>query len=157
MDRTLIDRYREGADALLRGIEGLSREELIAHPVPGTWSIQEIVLHMMDSDLIGADRMKRIAAEDRPTLVGFDETAFAKHLAYEEQDVKLAAEIFRLNRLLTAALLARLPDEAFDRVGVHSERGEVTLAAQLKTYTEHLDHHLKFLREKRGLLGKTQA
>jgi hypothetical protein len=33
------------------------------------------------------------------------------------------------------------------------DRGEVTLAAQLKTYTEHLEHHMMFLHEKRGMLG----
>jgi hypothetical protein len=49
-----------------------------AFPVPGTWSIQQIVLHMMDSDLIASDRMKRVIAEDRPTLIGYNETAFSE-------------------------------------------------------------------------------
>jgi len=153
MDRTLIERYRDGADALTLGIAGLSREQLLAHPVPGTWSIQEIVLHMADCDLIGAERMKRTIAEDRPTLVAFDESAFAERLAYHEQDAHQAAELFRLNRLMLAAILARLSDEDFERVGIHSERGPVTLAEQLQTHTEHLEHHLKFLHEKRGMVA----
>src|SRR6202034_1448032 len=105
MNRELIERYAAGADVLGKAIQGLDRADLLAFPVPGTWSIQQIVLHMMDSDLIAADRMKRVAAEDHPTLIGYNETAFARNLAYEEVSAQDAAEIFRLNRRMTAELL----------------------------------------------------
>jgi hypothetical protein len=154
VNRELIEKYAAGADVPARAIEGLSREQLLAFPVPGTWSIQQIILHLMDSDLIAADRMKRVAAEDHPTLIGYNETAFAKNLAYEEVSAQDAAEIFRLNRRMTAELLRRLPDTAFKRTGLHNERGEVTLEQLVDTYTGHLDHHVKFLKEKRKLLGK---
>jgi hypothetical protein len=154
MNRESIEKYAAGADVPARAIEGLSREQLLAFPVPGTWSIQQIILHLMDSDLIAADRMKRVAAEDHPTLIGYNETAFAKNLAYEEVSAQDAAEIFRLNRRMTAELMRRLPDAAFNRTGLHNERGEVTLEYLLETYTGHLDHHVKFIKEKRKLLGK---
>jgi DinB superfamily len=155
MSRELIDRYVAGADVPAKAIAGLEKAELLAFPVPGTWSIQQIILHLMDSDLIASDRMKRVAAEDRPpTLIGYDETAFAKNLAYDEVSARDAAEVFRLNRLITAELLRRLPADAFSRIGHHNERGEVTLEGLLLTYVEHVDHHLKFIREKRTILGK---
>ncbi len=154
MNRELIDRYAEGADLPAKAIVGLDRGDLLAHPIPGTWSIQQIILHLMDSDLIGSDRMKRVAAEDRPSLIGYDESAFAALLGYEHLSVQTAVEIFRLNRELTAAILRRLPDSAFARVGRHSERGDETLEQLLGTYVEHLHHHLAFVRQKRSLLGK---
>lgn len=155
MDRNLIDRYAGEAVTLRQSIAGLSREELNAFPVPGTWSIAEIVLHMMDSDLIGADRMKRVAAEEKPpTLIGYDESAFARELFYDQLDPQAACDVFEKNRQLTAEILRRLPDEAFGRKGHHNEYGEMTLAELVKNYVEHLDHHLKFIREKRQLLGK---
>jgi hypothetical protein len=154
MNRDLIEQYATGGSKLRQSIAGLNVEQLNAFPVPGTWSIQQIVLHMMDSDLIGSDRMKRIAAEDKPpTLIGYDETAFARGLFYDQLDARLACEVFEKNRLLTAEILRRLPAAAFDRVGLHNERGRVTLADQVKSYVEHLDHHLKFVHEKRRLLG----
>jgi hypothetical protein len=154
MNRQLIERYAAGADVPAQSVEGLSRQDLLAFPVPGTWSIQQIILHLMDSDLIASDRMKRVAAEDHPTLVGYNETAFAKTLAYDQVSAQEAAEVFRLNRRITAELLRRLPDTAFARTGLHTERGEVSLENLLETYTQHVDHHLKFIREKRKLLGK---
>ncbi len=154
MDQDLIERYGSGGPLVREAIDGLSHAELNADPVPGTWSIQEIVLHLMDSDLIGADRMKRVAAEEHPTLIGYNETLFAKSLYAPEIDAALAAEIFSLNRRMTAAMLGRLPDSALARTGYHNEHGDMTLEQFLNNYIEHLDHHLKFIREKRRLLGK---
>jgi hypothetical protein len=154
MNRELIEQYAAGADVPAKSIAGLERADLLAFPVPGTWSIQLIILHLMDSDLIASDRMKRVAAEERPTLIGYNETAFAKELGYEHLSARDAAEIFRLNRLMTAEILRRLPATAFQRVGNHNERGELTLEQLVAGYVEHVDHHLKFIREKRKLLSK---
>ena len=155
MDRRQIERYAEGADVPVRAIAGLTTEDLLATPVPGTWSIQQIILHLMDSDLIGANRMKRIAAEERPTLLGYDESAFGSKLGYEHLDVAMAAEVFRLNRLLTSEILRRQPDVTF-RANRAAQRARYreTLSEMLRDYCDHLDHHMKFIHEKRGLLGK---
>jgi uncharacterized damage-inducible protein DinB len=152
MNRELIERYATEAANLRSSIAGLSRDQLNAHPVSGTWSIQQIVIHVMDSDLIAADRMKRVAAEDHPTLIGYNETAFANTLFYDQLDPQLACDIFEKNRQLTSEILRRLPASSFDRTGNHNEYGEVTLAKLLKTYVDHLEHHLKFIRQKRAMV-----
>src|SRR5262245_19507147 len=144
MNRDLIEKYAQGGQQLRDSFAGLSQPQLNAFPVPGTWSIQQIVIHMMDSDLIGSDRMKRVAAEDHPTLIGYNETAFANTLFYDQLDPQVACDVFDKNRQLTAEILRRLPEASFDRTGSHNEYGEVTLGKLLKTYVEHLDHHLKF-------------
>jgi uncharacterized damage-inducible protein DinB len=149
----LIDEYEQGAGKLSRYLEGLSRAELLAYPVPGAWSIQEIALHLADSDLIGVDRMKRTIAMERPSLLGYDESAFVKHLRYDLQDVDAAVALFAVNRRQFAVVLRAIPEEAFQRIGVHSENGPETLEQQVKKYIKHLDHHLSFVRTKRGLLG----
>jgi hypothetical protein len=154
MNRDLVEQYAADAGKLRASIAGLGKKELNAFPVPGTWSIQQIVLHMMDSDLIASDRMKRVAAEENPTLIGYNETAFAKVLPYSELDPQMACDLFEKNRLMTAEILRRLPDAAFARTGEHNERGRVSLADLVETYVGHLEHHLKFIHDKRRLLGK---
>jgi hypothetical protein len=154
MDRSFIERYADGAKALASSVAGLSKSELIAFPVPGTWSIQQIVFHMLDSDLVASDRMKRIIAMENPLLMGYDETTFAQRLFYNEIDAGLACEIFEKNLVLTAEILRRLPDEAFARTGIHSERGKIRLGEYVVSTADHLEHHLKFIRQKRGMLGK---
>lgn len=149
-----IERFAAGASTPATWIRGLSSADLSAFPVPGTWSIQQLVHHVLDSDLIAAHRMKRIIAEESPLLIGYDETLFAKRLGYERMDVGAACECFRLNRELMAQILRGLPEAAFERSGIHNERGKVTLGEMVEMYVEHLTHHEKFVKEKRGKLGK---
>ncbi len=151
---TAIDRFAAGAGTPAAWIRGLSPQELTAFPVPGTWSIQQLVHHVLDSDLIAVHRMKRIIAEENPLLIGYDETLFAKKLGYERMDVAMACECFRLNRELMVQILRGLPEEAFTRTGVHNQYGKLTLLDLVKTYIKHLEHHETFLREKRARLGK---
>jgi uncharacterized damage-inducible protein DinB len=154
MDRSLIEQYAQGAGKVAQAIQGLTTTDFLATPVPGTWSIQQIVIHLMDSDLIGCDRMKRVIAEENPTIIGYNETLFAQKLFYEKLDPFISADIFKKNRELTAVILRNLPDAAFDRVGTHNERGKVTLADFVATYVQHLEHHLGFIKHKRQLLNK---
>lgn len=157
MDRQLIDRFEADADVPARAIEGLSKSELLAHPVPGTWSIQQLIVHLMDSHVTCFCRMRKIIAEDSPLLTAYDENAFVRSLHYEDTNAGTAAEIFRLTQRLMATMLRRLPDAAFDRIGIHTERGKVTLGELVPDYIRHLEHHMKFLREKRKALNKPLA
>lgn len=154
MDKQMIEQYSRGGIQLQEAIKGLTAKEFLATPVPGTWSIQQIVIHLMDSDLIGADRMKRVIAEENPALIGYNETLFSQKLFYEKLDPFLAAEVFRKNRELMGVILTSLPESAFARSGMHNERGRVTLGELVSGYSQHLAHHLGFLRHKRQLLGK---
>jgi uncharacterized damage-inducible protein DinB len=155
MDRAVIEQYAKGAGVPAEGIKGLERADFLAVPVPGTWSIQQIVVHLMDSDLIAANRMKLMIAEENPTIIGYDEAAFSQKLHYDKQDPFVAAEIFRRNRELMAVILRNLPEDAFGRYGTHNQRGKMTLGEMVALYVWHLEHHMGFLRHKRQLLGKS--
>lgn len=154
MDRSLIDRYEAQGHELKHWVDGLTDHELDAFPVPGTWSIRQLVVHMLDSDQIATHRMRRIAAEEKPLLVGYDETAFSKVPAINAGSVEDVAELFALNRRWTADFLRALPDAAFERVGVHTQRGLVTISQFVAIYVQHVEHHRKFLHDKREKLGK---
>ncbi len=151
--QTMIDDYAAGADALQKAIVGLSEDELNAIPLPGTWSIRQIVLHLSDAELVMSDRMKRVIAEDKPALEAYDESLFVQRLGYELADAELAAELFELSRHQMTAILQRLKLSDFAREGIHSERGPVSLANLLAGAVGHLEHHLRFLRDKRQMIG----
>jgi DinB superfamily len=156
MDRRLIDQYSAGGQQLRNAYQGLNKEQLFAVPIPKTWSLHQIAVHMMDSDLIGSDRMKRIACMDKPLLVGYDETGFSNLPGSEEIDVEEAIDIFVQNRKVTAKVLSKLPDSAFERYGIHTEKGKVTLEEMVAIYISHLDGHLDWVDRKREMvLGKS--
>src|SRR4051812_21816558 len=116
--KALIDQFEAGGRKVKAAIAGLRREGLTAFPVPGTWSIQQIVIHLQDSDAVALDRMRRIIAEDNPLLIGYDENKFTAKLAYDEQSAADAAELIDLSRLQFARILRRLPETAWERTGV---------------------------------------
>lgn len=148
-----VERYAAGAEVPGKAIAGLTTEQLRAFPVPGTWSIQQIVAHLMDSDLIAAYRMKRIIAEDKPKLDLWDENAFVPGLRYQDLPAREVCELFRLNRTVLTHILRGLPDATFERTAIHQEMGPMTLGQFLRIYVNHLDHHMAFLKKKRELLG----
>ncbi|MGH7244689.1 MAG: DinB family protein [Phycisphaerales bacterium] len=157
MDRNHIDVYLSQADELKAWVAGLTRDQLNSHPVPGTWSIQQVVFHTLDSDLVATDRMKRIIAMDLPLLMNYDESRYAGLLFYDTRDASRVCELFAANRRHTGELLSMLPDDAFDRAGVHSVRGLITLGQLVRDYAEHVIHHRKFIVAKRAALGKPLA
>lgn len=153
MDRSWIDRYEAQADVPRELIAGLSERNLDARPVPGKWSMRELVCHLLDSDLVGGERMKRIVAMPRPLLLGYDENAFVANLPHDALDIEQVCDLFALHRRLMGPMLRALPDEVFTRDGVHNEVGLRTLGALVRAYVEHVDHHRKFGVQKRERLG----
>jgi len=148
-----IDNYLAGGAKLVQSIWGLTQEQLHAKPSDGSWTIHQIVTHMLDSDLIGSDRMKRIACMDKPLLVGYDETAFSNLPGRDRIDAFVACDLFQRNRQLTGIVLRALPIEAWQRIGIHTEAGAVSLAQMLDKYIGHLEHHLVYIAKKRTMLG----
>ncbi|MEO8268513.1 MAG: DinB family protein [Aureliella sp.] len=148
-----IDTYAAGGKLLVDAYAGLTQAQLSAVPIPGTWSLQQIAIHLFDSDLIASDRMKRIAAMEHPLLIGYDETAFSQLPGTNELDAHQACNIFFQCRQMTATILRSLPDESFARYGIHNEAGKVTLAEMIDKYIEHLDGHLVHVANKRAMVS----
>src|SRR6478752_1921291 len=84
----LINDFAAGPQLLREAVRGMNRDQLVARPVPGKWSTLEVVCHIADFEIVGADRIKRVIAKDKPTLPDGDETAFAARLAYHERELE---------------------------------------------------------------------
>ncbi len=150
---TLIDRYARGPSVLAYAVEGLSDEHARTRPGPGAWSIAELAAHLADSDMVASDRMKRVIAEDDPTLLPYDETAWINRLSAQDAPVADSVAIFAANRRWTERILRNCAEADFARAGHHADQGRITLAELLVVYVNHLDHHLRFLYTKRANLG----
>lgn len=153
MDDEAINRYALGAEILGFAAQGLSEEQARTPTTPGLWSIAELVVHVVETDLVIADRMRRVIAEENPPLLGFDESAWNDRLFANQLDYRLAIELMTINRRWMEPILRRLSPTDFARAGQHNHSGRKTLAELLIGASNHLDHHLRFLYAKRGILG----
>jgi uncharacterized damage-inducible protein DinB len=148
-----IDAYLDGPVRLRRAVADMSASQLEARPVPGKWSTLEVVCHLVDSEQAWCHRMKRVIAEERPLLIGYDESRFTTTLGYHEHDLNSELSLMEGMRAQMALVLRSLPEAAWARTGVHSERGLITLEEMLEAEVEHVPHHIAHIDEKRRALG----
>ena len=161
MDRELIEHYAAGGEKLSLAIRGLTREDLLCRPADadanvGKWSIQQVVIHCMDSELVSTDRMKRMIAEDNPTLIGYDENKFvAEPVLRRAVGRGRGADRRPEPQARSPTCCASCPTPRSDAHG-HAQRARHASrsARTSKAVVEHLDHHLKFIHAKRATMGK---
>src|SRR5262249_44540497 len=110
----------------------MTTEQLLARPIPGKWSTQEVVCHLADYEPIYADRMKRVIALKEPELLPGDPGLFAARLAYDHRDVEEELAFVELTRKQMARILRALKPEDFQRFGRHSRDGALTLEGLLQ-------------------------
>ena len=152
----LVERYEAAAPLVRHAIVHLTPEQLTTRLSPGTWSIAEVVVHLLDAELTFSDRFKRILGETDPVLQAFDEGRWLSEIPpHELLPLEEAVGMIELNRRWTARILKRLDPADFARSGRHSVKGRVTLVSILTYAVGHLDHHLRFIYGKRGNLGSS--
>lgn len=131
--------------ALQRVIDSTPDDVLARPEAPGKWSMRHVLAHLADSDLVWGWRLRLILAQDRPPLTGYDQDRWSTRLGYADSDPRDCVAMFTILRKMNLRLLDRAAPEDLLRVGVHVERGEETLAHQLKLYAGHDILHLNQL------------
>ena len=148
-----IDAYLAGPRELRAAVAGLGRDQLVSRPVPGKWSVLEVVCHLADTDANIAHRIKRLLSEDRPAFDRVQPDLMQAALAYHERDVEEELTLFDVGRRQVGRILAASPAEAWERTGVVGDRGDRSVAQMVDGAVQHLAHHLAFVAEKRRALG----
>jgi hypothetical protein len=137
----LIRRYEEGPAKLAAALAKVPPEALKWRPAEGKWSAHEVVCHCADSETNAAMRIRYLAAEPDPKIVGYDQAHWARAFDYHAAPLEPALATVRAVRAHTAALLKRLPEQAWSAVGTHTESGRYTGDDWLTVYAEHLEKH----------------
>ena len=127
-------------------IRGLTGRDLARRPAPGKWSIQEIICHLADTEMVMCCRSRWIAFEDHPTLVPFDQEKWAAGRVREKEPAAEAIKRFRLLRRSQLRLFRQVSKGELKRTGLHPERGILTLQVQLETLAGHDLNHLAQIR-----------
>jgi hypothetical protein len=99
--------------------------------------------HLADAEMVGADRLRRVIAEDNPTLVVYDEKTWAANLDYHRRSVSQALETFRHARAANYQLLKDLPVAVFARTGAHTKMGAFSVCDWIEIYSRHAKDHAR--------------
>ncbi len=141
--QTLIEQYAAGPARLRAALATVPAEAVKWRPAPKEWSAHEIVCHCADSETNGYARIRYVLSEKDHVIQGYDQDRWAVTFDYHAAPLEPALAVVEAVRANTAALIRRLPDEAWAREGRHTESGRYTAEDWLKIYADHLEGHAR--------------
>lgn len=153
-DRPPLAVLESTVGALQRAIAGLPADQLVRPEAEGKWSIRHVVQHLADSELVWGWRLRLVLAQDRPTLTGYDQDAWAARLSYDTVRVEDALADFSMLRRATLRLLSHAKQADLDRVGLHVERGEESVRHMMRLYAGHDLLHIRQIERIRGAVAR---
>lgn len=120
-----------------RAVDTTDASVLRTPEAAGKWSVADVIHHLADSETVWSVRLRRVLAEDRPRLDGYDQDLWARRLGYRSRPVEPSLDLFRAVRLGNLDLLARTTPGDRLRVGLHGERGEESVGDMVRIYAGH--------------------
>ena len=137
----------------------LSAVETVINEIPAAWltkpcaenewTVQEILVHIMDTERIFGYRALRIARADLTELAGFDQDTFVASSGANQRSLASIWAEYTSIRAATLSLFNSFDDAAYVRVGA-ANKNPLSVRAALYIIAGHELHHLKSIRENYG-------
>src|SRR5262249_41434061 len=140
---SLIQQYADGPRRLRSALAAVPPDALKWRPKTGEWSAHEVIVHCADSETQAASRIRVVASEKEPIIQGYDEGQWARDFDYHAHPLDVALATVDAVRANTTALLRRLPDTMWSKVGRHTESGRYGAEDWLRIYADHLENHAR--------------
>jgi len=159
------DGFRAGRDPIplmkaaparfARAASGLSSAKLRKRPGRGKWSIQEILGHLLDTEVIYAYRYRMMMGASGGPIQGYDQEQMVREMGWSRRrwSVKRILSHIAALRRSTLFVLQNVPRPYLKRYGMHSERGKETVRRTQEMIAGHDLNHLtqiKAIRKKYG-------
>ncbi len=124
-------------------LAGINEEVLQVRPRAGAWSVKEVLGHLGDSEWVYGYRMRMMLSHDMPEIAGYDQDVMVAGMGHNERPLSMLLEELRRLRGLNLDLYLRSKGPAWERCGVHSERGEESVGLSLRLLAGHDLLHIK--------------
>lgn len=113
------------------------------HP-PYTWSVKQVLGHLIDCERIMTYRALRFARGDATELPGFDEVTYAELADSDTFRLRDLVAEFESVRRSTVWFLRNLPAKAWERTGI-ANGNHVSVRALAYISAGHFRHHANIL------------
>jgi len=131
------------AEKLNQLIQGVAASELRRRPAPEKWSVNEIIAHLADAEMVIGYRLRLVLGSPGAVIVAYDGDSWAVSGHYDERDTQKSVEQFRVVREVNLLLLKSLKPEQWKQYGMHSERGQESIEDMVRMYAGHDINHLQ--------------
>jgi uncharacterized damage-inducible protein DinB len=134
------------ADVIAKLVANVSDQDLQTRPVPGKWSVAEIVAHLAEDELVTSWRYRQMIENRGCALASFDQDKWAQLGDYGSWNAAEALQMFRLLREVNLRMLRQLSAEDWDAFGVHAERGRISVRDLARHMAAHDGNHVDQIR-----------
>lgn len=156
-----VDKLDEWIDAIaaLPGwldicIENLDAEQLEVPYRPGGWNIRQVIHHIADSHINGYIRQKFALTEGNPTIMPYDENAWAQLPDVELEPVNVSITFLHALHRRWVTMLRNLTAEQLGKTYYHpADDKQATIWSSVHTYAWHGRHHMEQIRHLRDRMG----
>jgi hypothetical protein len=136
------------------GLVSEAGDLLRTRPEEREWSVLELVGHLHDAELVSGARYRWILAQDRPSLIGYDQDLWVDRLGHNQGDPDSLLAMFRAIRTANLELWAGTTQEQRDRVGMHVERGAESFDLMFRMLGGHDLFHIEQMNRTLATLRK---
>ena len=141
-DRDPLDVLAHTPTELEARLVNIEDDVLAARPREGAWSVKEVLGHLGDSEWVYGYRMRMMLSHDAPEIAGYDQDVMVTGMGHNERPLSMLLEELRRLRGLNLDLYLRSKGPAWERHGVHSERGEESVALSIRLLAGHDLRHV---------------
>jgi hypothetical protein len=141
-----LERQTKDLVAFLRSVP---ESEANKRHLPYTWSIKEVVGHLIDAERVFGYRAMRIARNDTTPLAGFEENDYVRNADFDAFGLGELTDEFESLRCSHVLFFRHLQDEAWLRSGT-ANNNKVSVRALASIIAGHVQHHFAILRKRVG-------
>jgi hypothetical protein len=145
-DKDPVEVQRETSSQLAGLISGVPAVKLSTRPAPDKWSVGEIMAHLAEAEITSTWRYRQMLECDGCSLPGFGQELWARLGDYASREPEDSLQLFRLLREINLRMFDRLTAEEWQRHGVHTERGEMTVSDLAVQIAGHDINHIAQIR-----------
>jgi len=134
---------RAAPGRLERMVAGVPRGRLTRRPLPGKWSVGEILAHLSEIELLWGYRVRTMLERENPEIVGMDQEVWARVGRYAKRDPRASLGLYAALRRSHVALLDGLSPKERARGGRHSQFGRLTIDGIVRLLAGHDVNHAR--------------
>lgn len=138
----------EAQPAVLRELLGdleTGQDECLHEPY--TWTLKQVMGHLIDCERIFSTRMLRIAVGDKTPIPGIEQNSYVANLDYSSTEMDELLKEFEHLRAANVLLVNRLPAGSLEQMGTASDNA-ISAKANLFILAGHVVYHLEIMRRR---------
>ena len=146
-EEQVLDALKNSSNELMVLVQSISEKQSEFSYAEGKWTIKELLVHMMDAERIFAYRALRFSRNDRSSLPGFDEQAYAPES--NANNILLSDLILHIRNLRqsTIDLFSTFNSDMLLRSGF-ANNYEMSVTALGFIIAGHERHHINIIKER---------